>query len=53
MEIDSQVVQADDMLDIDGLEYDVGGAGSTESSHSEENQAAFYLVRYRVPEATS
>jgi hypothetical protein len=39
-----------DTLEICGLEYDVASVGSVESSASEENQAAFHLVFYRLPE---
>ncbi len=38
------------MIDICDLEYDVASVGATEPSHAEENQAAFYLVHYRLPE---
>ena len=31
---------SDDILEIDGLEYDVGSAGAIESAQAEENQAA-------------
>lgn len=37
-------------LEIAALEYDVASVGATEPSHAEENQAAFYLVHYRLPE---
>ncbi len=40
-----------DAVEICDLEYDVASVGSTESSVSEENQAAFYLVHYRLPES--
>ena len=43
--------QPSDTIEICDLEYDVASVGSTESSTSEENQAAFYLVHYRLPEA--
>ncbi len=41
---------AEDVLEICELEYDVASVGATEPSHAEENQAAFYLVHYRLPE---
>lgn len=37
-------------IEIAALEYDVASVGATEPSHAEENQAAFYLVHYRLPE---
>jgi len=37
-------------VEILELEYDVAGVGAVESSAAEENQAAFYLVSYRLPE---
>jgi hypothetical protein len=43
--------QSVDAVEICDLEYDVASVGSTESSVSEENQAAFYLVHYRLPES--
>ena len=42
--------QPTDVLEICDLEYDVASVGATESSAAEENQAAFYLVFYRLPE---
>ncbi len=39
-----------DTFQICDLEYDVASVGSTEPSASEENQAAFFLVYYRLPE---
>ena len=44
--------QPSDTIEICDLEYDVASVGSTEPSTSEENQAAFYLVHYRLPEAS-
>ena len=32
------------------LEYDVACVGAAEASAAEENQAAFFLVFYRLPE---
>jgi len=40
----------DDAIEICDLEYDVGGVGSTEASASEENQAANFLVFWRLPD---
>ncbi|HWY23275.1 MAG TPA: hypothetical protein VNX47_00050 [Nevskia sp.] len=37
-------------VEILDLEYDVASVGAAESSASEENQAAFFLVYYRLPE---
>jgi hypothetical protein len=42
--------QPADAFEICDLEYDVASVGSTEPSASEENQAAFFLVYYRLPE---
>lgn len=42
--------QKSDVIEICDLEYDVASVGSVESSASEENQAAFHLVFYRLPE---
>ena len=42
--------QNPDVIEICDLEYDVASVGSVESSASEENQAAFHLVFYRLPE---
>ena len=42
--------QNSDAIEICDLEYDVASVGATESSSSEENQAAFFLVSYRLPE---
>lgn len=39
-----------EVLEVPGLEYDVASVGSVEASASEENQAAFHLVFYRLPE---
>jgi hypothetical protein len=36
-------------LEIDNLEYDVGGMGSEEASCSEANHAAMFFVSYRLP----
>jgi hypothetical protein len=41
---------AADTIDICDLEYDVAGVGADEPSHAEENQAAYFLVHYRLPE---
>ena len=41
---------AADELIIGDLEYDVAGVGANEATHEEENQAAFFLVFYRLPE---
>lgn len=37
-------------VEILDLEYDVAGVGAVESSTAEENQAANFLVSYRLPE---
>jgi hypothetical protein len=37
-------------VEILDLEYDVASVGAAESSATEENQAAFFLVYYRLPE---
>lgn len=57
MELETQLlsssilsVSAADSIEICDLEYDVASVGATEPSHAEENQAAFYLVHYRLPE---
>lgn len=39
-----------DAIEILNLEYDVAGVGAAESSAAEENQPAFFLVSYRLPE---
>ncbi len=39
-----------DTLEICELEYDVASVGATESSATEENEQAFFLVFYRLPE---
>jgi hypothetical protein len=39
-----------DAVEILDLEYDVAAVGAVESSASEENQPAFYIVTYRLPE---
>lgn len=39
-----------DAIEILELEYDVAGVGATESAAAEENQAATFLVWYRLPE---
>ncbi|MDB5987625.1 MAG: hypothetical protein JWR16_2678 [Nevskia sp.] len=39
-----------DAIEICNLEYDVASVGSTESSASEENQAASHLIFYKLPE---
>lgn len=44
MEAASQPVLSDDVLEIDGLEYDVASAGSTEQWPLE------YRWRFRLPE---
>jgi hypothetical protein len=41
--------EALEALEIGNLEYDVGGMGSEESSGSETNHAAMFLVSYRLP----
>jgi hypothetical protein len=41
---------AADELIICDLEYDVPGVGAAEPAHAEENQAAYFLVHYRLPE---
>lgn len=38
-----------EVLEIDGLEYDVGGVGAGESNGTETNYAAHSLVAYRLP----
>jgi len=37
-------------IEIANLEYDVASVGSTESSASEENQAASHLIFYKLPD---
>ncbi|WP_428312635.1 hypothetical protein [Hydrocarboniphaga sp.] len=41
---------AADELIICDLEYDVAGVGADEPALAEENQAAYFLVHYRLPE---
>ncbi|MDB5977325.1 MAG: hypothetical protein JWR07_4085 [Nevskia sp.] len=48
--MDFESAQHEDTLQVCGLEYDVGGLGTTEASPAEENQAASLLVHY-VPGA--
>lgn len=43
-------IQNVDAIEICDLEYDVAGVGAVESATAEENQAAFFLVHYRLPE---
>lgn len=45
--------QNTDVVEILDLEYDVAAVGAAESSHSEENQAAWYLFSFRLPEKTA
>ncbi|MBX6420277.1 MAG: hypothetical protein IRZ06_04610 [Nevskia sp.] len=37
-------------IEFAGLEYEVASVGATESSNAEENQAAFFVFFYRLPE---
>lgn len=39
-----------DTIEICDLEYDVASVGSTESSASEENQAASHIIFYKLPD---
>lgn len=38
-----------EVLEIDGLEYDVGGVGAQETVGTETNCAAHMIVVYRLP----
>ncbi|HZR37862.1 MAG TPA: hypothetical protein VFA75_21000 [Nevskia sp.] len=39
-----------DAVEILDLEYDVAAVGAVESFASEENQPAFYIFTYQLPE---
>ena len=46
----SAAIRNTEATEILDLEYDVAAVGAVESSAAEENQAAFFLVYYRLPE---
>ena len=47
--MNNEIINNNDAVEIEGLEYDVGGVGAVESSAIERNEAAF-VFSFRLPE---